>query len=89
MSHTIHDRKSLLNRVRRIKGQIESLERMLEGEAECFSTMQQTAAVRGAANSLMAKVIEGFLEAHLVQKDSVEDRREEAKHLLALLKTYF
>jgi DNA-binding FrmR family transcriptional regulator len=55
MSHITNDRK-MLGRVRRIKGQIESLEHaVLEGE-DCHKVLQQTAAARGALNGLMAEL---------------------------------
>jgi DNA-binding FrmR family transcriptional regulator len=50
MAHTIRDKKKLLNRVRRLKGQIEGVERRLENETECADVLQQIAAV--AARSM-------------------------------------
>ena len=35
MSHTTKDKKRLLSRIRRIKGQTEAIERALDGEGEC------------------------------------------------------
>ena len=32
MTHTVHEKQKLLNRVRRIKGQVEAIERALEQE---------------------------------------------------------
>lgn len=52
MPHTIHDKKRLLTRVRRIKGQAEALERALEQEVECSAVLQQIAAVRGVGERI-------------------------------------
>ena len=58
MSHTVRGKIKLLARVRRIRGQVEALERALEAETGCTAVLQQIAAVRGAMNGLMASVIE-------------------------------
>ena len=46
MAHTIRDKDKLLNRVRRVRGQIEAVERLLENESECEEILQQIAACR-------------------------------------------
>ena len=56
MSHTVHDQKALLTRVRRIAGQAAALEQALEQGSECSAVLQQIAAIRGAVNGLMAQV---------------------------------
>ncbi|ETX66710.1 transcriptional repressor frmR [Citrobacter freundii UCI 31] len=61
MPSTPEEKKKVLTRVRRIRGQIDALERALENDAECRSILQQIAAVRGAANGLMAEVLERAL----------------------------
>ena len=48
MPSTPEEKKKVLTRVRRIRGQIDALERSLEGDAECRAILQQIAAVRGA-----------------------------------------
>ncbi|RQM63428.1 metal/formaldehyde-sensitive transcriptional repressor, partial [Aeromonas hydrophila] len=61
MSHTIHGKKKLLARVRRIKGQAGALESALEQESDCAAILQQIAAIRGAVNGLMLEVLEGHM----------------------------
>ena len=58
MSHVIRDKQKLLNRVRRIRGQVEAIERALDGEAGCAQIMHQIAGCRGAINSLLVEVVE-------------------------------
>ena len=65
MSHTVHDQKALLTRVRRIAGQAAALEKALEQGSECSAVLQQIAAIRGAVNGLMAQVLEGHVREHL------------------------
>jgi DNA-binding FrmR family transcriptional regulator len=40
VSHTIREKQKLLNRVRRIKGQVEAIERALEEERGCMNVLQ-------------------------------------------------
>ena len=66
MSHTIREKKKLLARVRRIRGQVEAIERALETEAGCEQVMHLIAGVRGATAGLMAEVVEDHVRTHLV-----------------------
>ena len=58
MPSTPEEKKKVLTRVRRIRGQIDALERSLEGDAECRAILQQIAAVRGAANGLIRETFD-------------------------------
>ena len=60
------DKKKLLSRIRRIKGQSEAIERALDGEGECEEILQLVASCRGALNGLMAELIEGHLRFHVL-----------------------
>jgi DNA-binding FrmR family transcriptional regulator len=64
MSHTIRQRQKLLNRVHRLRGQVDSIARALEAEKECGEVLRLIAASRGAMNSLMALVIEDHVREH-------------------------
>jgi hypothetical protein len=54
MTHTIREKKKLLARVGRIRGQIEAIERALNDEAGCERIMHMIAGVRGGVAGLMA-----------------------------------
>lgn len=69
MPSTPEEKKKVLTRVRRIRGQIDALERSLESDAECRAILQQIAAVRGAANGLMAEVLESHIRETFDQND--------------------
>lgn len=87
--HTIKDKAKLLARVRRMRGQLAALEKQLEEEHECGPILQQIAAVRGAANGLMATVIEGHLNDHVVQEPKLAQRQEDAQVVMQVIKSYF
>ena len=55
MAHTIREKTKLLSRIRRIRGQIEAIERALEGEKGCTEVLHLIAATRGAINGLMGE----------------------------------
>ena len=90
MTHTIHEKQKLLSRVRRIKGQVEAIERALDSEAGCERVMQLIAAVRGATAGLMAEVVEDHVLHHLVDREKHPGARDEdaAEQLLDLVRTY-
>jgi DNA-binding FrmR family transcriptional regulator len=75
MPHSPEDKKRILTRVRRIRGQTEALERALENGEPCIGILQQIAAVRGAANGLMAEMMEIHLKDELVAGETSEDQR--------------
>lgn len=91
MSHTTKDKKKLLSRVRRIKGQVEAIERALEGENECEDILQLVASCRGALNGLMAGLIEGHVRFHLLPPPAkaTTEQRESAEELIAVVRRYF
>ena len=67
--HTKNDKKKLLNRVSRIRGQLDAIERGLEKDDDCSKVLQTIAACRGAMNGLMSEVLEGHILSHLVDVD--------------------
>jgi len=87
MTHTIHEKRKLLARVRRIKGQIESVERALEGEAGCDQVMHLIAGCRGAIAGLMAEVVEDHVRTHLVVREKSSDV-DAAAQLIEVVHTY-
>jgi DNA-binding FrmR family transcriptional regulator len=88
MSHIANDRR-VLSRIRRIKGQIESLERAVLEGADCYKVLQQTAAARGALNGLVAELIESHLRFHTLQPKISEQRAEqEVEEVMTVIRSY-
>lgn len=90
MSHTIREKQKLLARVRRIKGQVEAIERALDKEAGCEQVMQLIAATRGAISGLMGEVVEDHVRTHLVDLERHPDalNGEAVDQLLEVVRTY-
>ena len=82
------DRLKLLNRVKRIKGQIAAVERALAAEDDCPDVLMQLAAVRGGVNSLMAEVLEDHIRLHLAGKAADAMTPELAEDLIDVVRAY-
>ncbi len=90
MTHTVRNKQKLLARVRRIRGQIEAVERALDEESGCEKVMQLIAAVRGAMSGLMAVVVEDHVRTHLVDAERHPGalNAEATDQLLDVVRTY-
>ena len=89
MPHTKKDKKKLLTRIRRIRGQTEALEKALEAGTECSGILQQIAAIRGAVSGLMTEVLEGHIRDHLVSGELDEaERSRDVEQVIAVLRSY-
>ncbi|UXM94478.1 metal/formaldehyde-sensitive transcriptional repressor [Bartonella sp. HY329] len=88
MAHTIKQKDRLIARVRRIKGQLEAIERALENEAPCADILRQTASVRGAVGGLTAQLLEEHLIAHVLEADSEHERKQGGDEMLEVIRTY-
>lgn len=90
MSHTIREKGKLLARVRRIRGQVEALEKALDTEQGCSEIVHQIAAIRGAIHGLMAEVIEGHVRVHIADPAirSHTERSRAADELVDVVRTY-
>lgn len=90
MAHTIKEKSKLLARVRRIKGQVEAVERALEAELGCGDVLQLVASVRGAVNGLTVELIEDHIVHHVVDPHREPDsgRARGASELIDVIRTY-
>ena len=90
MKHSISDKQRLLNRVRRLRGQVDALERALDREAGCTEVMQLLTAARGAISGIMAEVIEDHIHMHMIDENRKPSRSEAraAEELVDVLRSY-
>jgi DNA-binding FrmR family transcriptional regulator len=90
MAHVIQNKKKLLARISRIRGQINGIEKALNEERECGEVLLTLAACRGAMNALMAEILEGHVRLHLLQSDSQKDAAVAAagEELIEVIKRY-
>jgi FrmR/RcnR family transcriptional regulator, repressor of frmRAB operon len=90
MGHTIREKEKLLIRVRRVRGQVEALERAIGEEKGCADVLHLIAAARGAMNSLMVEVIEDHIREHVVDPAIERNaaRAEGAEQLIEIVRAY-
>ena len=90
MAHTVRERSKLLNRIRRIRGQVTAIESLIVDESDCGMVLQQLAACRGAINGLMAEILEDHIRFHVVDSD-IDPESEQAlatEQLVDLVRSY-
>ena len=90
MAHTAKNKERLLQRVRRIQGQLAGIEKALEADEECSKVLQTIAACRGAINGLMAEVLEGHVRYHVVdsRQKQTSEQAEATEELINLVNRY-
>ena len=90
MSHVSREKTKLLNRLRRLRGQIEAVERAVSEDAECARVLQQATACRGAMDGFIAEVIEDHIREHMVDPAASADdpRRQAADQLVEIVHAY-
>ena len=88
MSHTLQQKDRLVARVRRIKGQLEGVERALESQAACAEVLRQLASARGALNGLTAGLLEAHLQSHVLEAESAAEREQGGREMVEILRTY-
>ncbi|MEN4903693.1 formaldehyde-responsive transcriptional repressor FrmR [Luteimonas sp. TWI1416] len=88
MPHSPEEKKRVLARVRRMRGQLDALERALEAGTDCAPVLQQLAAIRGAVNGLMAGVLESHLREELAGASSADRRQASIDDAIALVRSY-
>lgn len=75
-------------RLRRIKGQIEGLERMIENDVDCSDVLMQVVSARQALKSFSEEVIESHLHECIEGAATQAEGRREIRALLEVLRRY-
>jgi len=88
--HTIREREKLIARVRRIRGQVEGIERAIAEEKGCYEVLQTVTAARGALNSLVAEMIEDHVRFHVLDPEEKvpAKRARAADELVDIVRAY-
>jgi len=87
----LYENKKIRNRISRIKGQLQGVERAIEARQPCFEILQTVAACRGAMNGLMRELIEEHISEHIMTEPKVPQSEQDraAQELIELLNTYW
>jgi DNA-binding FrmR family transcriptional regulator len=89
MSHLEKEKQKLVARIRRIRGQVDSIERSLSSGDDCADVLMLLANIRGGVNSLMAEVLEDHIRNHMMGTEkSAAPSVELAEDLIDLVRAY-
>ena len=86
MSHLSQEKLDLVNRTKKIVGQLESVQRALDADEPCADVLQRLAAARGAINSLMAELMEDHIRNHM--KGRAKSAEEATEDLIKIVRSY-
>jgi DNA-binding FrmR family transcriptional regulator len=86
MSHTSREKLDLVNRTKKVIGQLESVLRGLNEDEQCADILQRLAAARGAINSLMGELLEDHIRNHMPQH--TKSAEEAADDVIEIVRTY-
>jgi len=82
------ERVKLVNRAKRIRGQMDTVERSLVEARDCTDTLMLLAAVRGGIDGLMAEVLEDHIRLHLIGPNAMALTPELGEELIDLVRAY-
>ena len=88
MSHVEREKQKLVARIKRIRGQVDAIERSLSSGDDCADVLMLLANVRGGINSLMAEVLEDHIRLHMLTEKSQHPPTELAEDLIDLVRAY-
>jgi DNA-binding FrmR family transcriptional regulator len=88
MSQNEREKTKLLQRVRKLRGQVDAVERSLVGDDDPGGQLMLLAAVHGGVNSLMAEVLETYIRDHLAEGAKERIAPDMAEELIDLLRAY-
>jgi DNA-binding FrmR family transcriptional regulator len=90
VAHVAKEKVKLLNRLRRLRGQVEAIERAVESDVECSRVLQQATSCRGALDGFIAEVIEDHIREHMVDEGAPKDdpRTLAAEELVEIVHAY-
>ena len=86
MSHISREKLDLVNRTKKIIGQLEGVLRSLNEDEQCSDLLQRLSAARGAINSLMGELMEDHIRNHMPRKSKTSE--EATEDLIEIVRTY-
>jgi FrmR/RcnR family transcriptional regulator, repressor of frmRAB operon len=88
--HTTRNTEKLIARVRRIRGQIEAVERAIANEEECSKVLLTIAACRGALSAVTSEILEDHIRYHVMDPEAKASskRAQAAEELIDVVRTY-
>jgi len=86
--HPRSKKTALIIRLRKIKGQIKGIGKMVGSSSDCSDVLMQVVSARRALKSFSEEIIEGHLYACLESSINQSERRRHLRALLSVLERY-
>jgi DNA-binding FrmR family transcriptional regulator len=86
MTKISKSKSELLNRTKKVIGQLESVLRALDADEPCAEALQRLAAARGAINGLMAELMEDHIRHHMPHNS--KSSGEAADDVIQIVRSY-
>ncbi|MGC3992339.1 MAG: metal-sensitive transcriptional regulator [Chthoniobacteraceae bacterium] len=80
--------KALTNRIRRVTGQLNGIERMLNEDHECTEILAQVVSARRALKSFAEKLIHSHIHHCIEEARDQADAKKKLRDLLTVLERY-
>ena len=74
-----NEKTKLVNRLRRLEGQIRAIQKMVEEDAECVDTLTQISAAVGAMNKVGAIILENHIKSCVAEAMNSEGHAKDEK----------
>lgn len=89
MAHTSRNKDKLINRIRRLRGQLDAVETGIAEEADCAKVLQTLVACRGALNAVVVEMFEDHVRHHIVdpKQRPTAAQAEAAQEVIDLLRS--
>jgi DNA-binding FrmR family transcriptional regulator len=78
----IDDKDKIKNRLRRISGQVDGLERMVDDERYCIDILTQVSAVQAALDKVALALLSEHTRHCVVGAERLEDREEMTEEMM-------
>jgi DNA-binding FrmR family transcriptional regulator len=88
MSSHERGKVKLLQRLKKLRGQLDAVERALVADENCGGQLMLMAAVRGGISSLMGEVMEDHIRFHLTDGNKEQIAPELAEDLIDMMRAY-
>lgn len=90
MAHTVENKNRLMHRVRRLRGQLNAVEKALEAEHDCSAVLLTLAACRGAMDALMSEIIESHIRFHILnpKQEPTAEQKKAAQEVIDVVRRY-
>ncbi|HUZ06896.1 MAG TPA: metal-sensitive transcriptional regulator [Candidatus Paceibacterota bacterium] len=86
--HNPKERTALVVRLRKIRGQLQAIEKMVEADTDCAQVLMQVVAARNALKSFGDKIIQSHIHDCIEHADSQAESRKNLRAFLTVLERY-